>query len=55
MLIDRLKSIPLRELWRNEAYDFTTWLAENLDFLGAPKLGSKGGGRRERIELGGGV
>ena len=33
MPIDRLEMVPLRELWRNEAQDFTTWLAENLDFL----------------------
>jgi hypothetical protein len=24
----------MRRLWPNEAYDFTTWLAENLDLLG---------------------
>jgi hypothetical protein len=34
MHISRLESVPLRELWPNEARDFTTWLAENLDFLG---------------------
>ena len=34
MHISRLESVPLRELWQNEARDFTTWLAENLDFLG---------------------
>jgi len=34
MHISRLEPIPLRELWPNEARDFTTWLAENLDFLG---------------------
>jgi RecB family endonuclease NucS len=32
--ISRLESVSLRELWPNEARDFTTWLAENLDFLG---------------------
>jgi hypothetical protein len=34
MHISRLEPVPLRELWRNETLDFTTWLAENLDFLG---------------------
>lgn len=34
MQISRLEPVPLRELWPNEAYDFSTWLAENLDFLG---------------------
>jgi hypothetical protein len=32
-LISRLTAVPLRELWRHEALDFTTWLAENLDFV----------------------
>jgi RecB family endonuclease NucS len=34
MGIARLEAVPLRRLWPNEAYDFTTWLAENLDLLG---------------------
>jgi hypothetical protein len=33
MHISRLEPVPLRELWANEARDFTTWLAENLDLL----------------------
>ena len=32
--IGRLKRVPLREIWRNEARDFTTWLAENIETLG---------------------
>jgi hypothetical protein len=34
MEISRLERLPLRELWPSEAVNFTTWLAENLDFLG---------------------
>lgn len=34
MKIGRLEMVPLRELWSNEALDFTAWLADNLDFLG---------------------
>jgi len=34
MNIGRLERIDLRELWRHEARDFTTWLSENLDLLG---------------------
>ena len=33
MGISRLKKVHLRELWEHEAHNFTTWLAENLDFL----------------------
>lgn len=32
-MIEKLKRVPLREIWRNEAKDFTTWLAENIDTL----------------------
>jgi hypothetical protein len=32
--IGRLERVPLREVWRNEAHNFTTWLADNLDLLG---------------------
>lgn len=34
MNIGRLEKLPLRTLWPHEARDFTTWIAENLDFLG---------------------
>jgi len=32
--ISRLRPVPLRELWKHEARDFSAWLAENLDYLG---------------------
>lgn len=34
MEIGRLTRVPLRDLWRNEAHNFTAWLATNLDLLG---------------------
>lgn len=30
---DRLKPVPLRDVWRDEARDLTPWLADNLDSL----------------------
>lgn len=32
MQIGKLERVSLRSIWPNEARDFTTWLAENLDF-----------------------
>ena len=29
----RLQDLPLREAWKHEAYEFTPWLAENIDHL----------------------
>lgn len=32
--IGRLEAVPLREVWRHEAHDFTVWLEDNIDVLG---------------------
>jgi hypothetical protein len=32
-LIGKLDRVPLRELWKHEAKDFTQWLQENIDVL----------------------
>lgn len=31
--IGKLERVPLREVWRHEAYDFTSWLQHNVDVL----------------------
>lgn len=33
-MLGNIKTVGLRKIWKNEAYDFTPWLAENLDSLG---------------------
>ncbi|MDP8211673.1 MAG: DUF4268 domain-containing protein [Candidatus Zapsychrus exili] len=33
-MIGKIERVPLREVWRNEAKDFTSWLYENLEVLG---------------------
>lgn len=32
-MIGKIQRVPLREVWRHEAYDFTSWIQENLDVL----------------------
>ena len=32
-VIGKIQRLPLREVWRHEAHDFTTWLQDNLDVL----------------------
>jgi len=29
-VIGRLERVPLREVWRHEAYDYSQWLSENI-------------------------
>ena len=33
-MLGKIKNVPLRTIWKNEAYDFTPWLAENIVELG---------------------
>jgi len=33
-VVERLRRVPLREIWRHEALDFTPWLEQNADILG---------------------
>jgi hypothetical protein len=32
-MIGKIKRVPLREVWRHEAHDFTRWLEDNPDVL----------------------
>jgi len=32
-MISRIKRVPLKEVWRHEAYDFSTWLRDNIDVV----------------------
>jgi hypothetical protein len=32
-VIAKIERVPLREVWRHEALDFTTWLVQNVDVL----------------------
>lgn len=34
MAIGRIERVPLREVWKKEAKDFTSWLFENIEILG---------------------
>ena len=34
-MIGKIETVPLREVWKNEATDFTTWLEENIDVFNA--------------------
>ena len=32
-MIGKIEKVPLRQIWKHEAHDFTTWLEENLEVL----------------------
>lgn len=32
-MIGKLESVPLREIWKHEAYDFSSWLFDNIEVL----------------------
>ncbi|MBN1574497.1 MAG: DUF4268 domain-containing protein [Deltaproteobacteria bacterium] len=32
-MISRIKRLPLRDVWKHEALDFTSWLEDNIDIL----------------------
>ena len=32
-MIGKIHRVKLREVWKHEALDFTTWLEENIDVL----------------------
>ncbi len=32
-MIGKIEKVPLREIWKSEAKDFTTWLQRNIDVL----------------------
>jgi hypothetical protein len=32
-MIGKIEKVPLREIWKHEAHDFTTWLENNIDVL----------------------
>lgn len=32
-MVAKLTEVPLREIWKNEAEDFTAWLGDNIDYL----------------------
>jgi hypothetical protein len=33
-MLGKIQVVPLRSIWKNEAQDFTPWLADNIDDLG---------------------
>lgn len=47
MTVGKIERLPLRDVWKHEEYDFTTWLEENVDVLDdVVDLGLTGAQRR---------
>ncbi len=32
-MVGKIERVPLRDMWKHEAYDFTTWVQDNIDVL----------------------
>ena len=32
-MVGKIERVPLRDIWKHEAFDFTRWLKENIDVL----------------------
>ena len=32
-MIGKIERVPLRDIWKHEAYDFTTWIEDNIDVV----------------------
>jgi RecB family endonuclease NucS len=46
--VGKIKRVPLREVWKHEALDFTAWLRENIDVLNDALNLSLSNAERER-------
>ena len=46
--VGKIQRVPLREVWKHEALDFTTWLRENIDVLNEALNLSLANAERER-------
>ena len=47
-MIGKLQRVPLREVWKHEALDFTQWLEQNIDILNESLDISLSGAEREK-------
>lgn len=47
-MIGKIKRVPLREVWKHEAFDFTSWLEENIDVINDILDLNLSGAERER-------